>query len=212
MKTDFFKINQKVKERDRVDSKSIGFARKWDHYLKIYDTIWETFESPPKVFEIGVYNGDSLKMFAPFSEIVLGIDIIEQMCDFPDNIVYEKCDQGDSVKLHMLAEKYGKFDIIIDDASHTHSLTKKTFYTLFEHLKPGGFYVIEDFASFTENFGVFKNNKNNTHESDAMLPFAKKLIDEVVIWGETKNRKFGSSSFSKIEFYENIIVITKSLT
>jgi len=209
MKTNYLKSNQKIKERDRVFGGDHGLARKWDHYLEIYDTIWENFKSPPRVCEVGVDRGDSLKLFAPFSEIVLGIDIKEKKCSFPDNVVYEKCDQGDSVGLSKLAEKYGKFDIIIDDASHFHDLTKKTFLTLFNFLKSGGFYIIEDFAAYTENYGMFKDQKNNNHDSKAILPFAKKLIDEVVIWGVTKNRKFGDSRFLKIEFYENIMVITK---
>jgi hypothetical protein len=208
MKTNYLKSNQKINERDRVLGPNCGLARKWDHYLEIYDNIWENFESPPRVCEVGVHRGDSLKLFAPFSEIVLGVDIRQEMCDFPDNVVYKTCDQGDSVNLSKLAEKYGKFDIIIDDASHTHDLTKKTFFTLFDYLKPNGFYVIEDFASHTQNDGIFVDGQNS-HKPHAILPFAKHLIDEVVICGKTQNREFGNSRFSKIEFYENIMVICK---
>lgn len=208
MKTKYFETNQKINERDRVFRPDCGLARKWDHYLEIYDNIWENFESPPRVCEVGVDRGNSLKLFAPFSEIVLGIDLKEKMCNFPDNVVYERCDQGDSAKLSKLAEKYGKFDIIIDDASHFHDLTKKTFFTLFDYLEPNGFYVIEDFASFTQNNGIFVDDKTS-EDPHAILPFAKHLIDEVAIWGQTRGRNFGSSRFSKIEFYENILVICK---
>lgn len=37
-------------------------------------------------------------------------------------------------------------DLIIDDASHQYEQTRKTFEIAFPHLKPGGLYVIEDWA------------------------------------------------------------------
>lgn len=39
---------------------------------------------------------------------------------------------------------FGPFDIIIDDASHISSLTIKSLQLLWPHLKPGGWYVVED--------------------------------------------------------------------
>jgi len=38
------------------------------------------------------------------------------------------------------------FDIIIDDASHSYSLSMASFNGLFPHLRPGGVYVIEDWG------------------------------------------------------------------
>ncbi|MBV8738459.1 MAG: hypothetical protein JO007_14600 [Alphaproteobacteria bacterium] len=49
--------------------------------------------------------------------------------------------------LDRIASEYAPdgFDIIIDDASHIAKLTKISFWHLFDnHLKPGGYYVIED--------------------------------------------------------------------
>ena len=40
----------------------------------------------------------------------------------------------------------GDFDAIIDDASHQYAETKASFETLFPFLRPGGAYIIEDWA------------------------------------------------------------------
>lgn len=39
---------------------------------------------------------------------------------------------------------HGPFDVIIDDASHLSSKTIESFRLLWPHLKPGGWYVVED--------------------------------------------------------------------
>lgn len=40
----------------------------------------------------------------------------------------------------------GPIDIVIDDASHLYGPTKRSFETLFPELRPGGLYIIEDWA------------------------------------------------------------------
>ena len=71
-----------------------------------------------------------------------------------------------------------------------------------------GVYIIEDWASYTQSPSIFKGGKVQA-KNDALLPFAKNLINELAIWGGSKERNFGESQFSKIEYYENILIITK---
>lgn len=40
----------------------------------------------------------------------------------------------------------GNLDLIIDDASHMYEFTKRSFETLFPLLRPGGYFIIEDWA------------------------------------------------------------------
>jgi hypothetical protein len=40
----------------------------------------------------------------------------------------------------------GALDLVIDDASHAYEPTRASFETLFPYLRPGGFYIIEDWA------------------------------------------------------------------
>ena len=53
-------------------------------------------------------------------------------------------DQSVAQDLTELASEYGPFDIIIDDGSHVNAHQILTFDTLFEHLRDGGLYVVED--------------------------------------------------------------------
>jgi hypothetical protein len=61
---------------------------------------------------------------------------------------YWRTDQGDAGHLQEIvrAEFDGPLDMVIDDASHAYSLTKKSFETLFPLLGANGIYVIEDWA------------------------------------------------------------------
>ena len=57
-------------------------------------------------------------------------------------------DQGNAPRLRQLMrdELGGPIDIVIDDASHLYDLSKRSFETLFPELRPGGLYIIEDWA------------------------------------------------------------------
>jgi methyltransferase family protein len=57
-------------------------------------------------------------------------------------------DQGDSERLEALvATEFDRpLDLVIDDASHLYSLTLASLETLLPCLRPGGLYIIEDWA------------------------------------------------------------------
>ncbi len=57
-------------------------------------------------------------------------------------------DQQDSARLREIwqTEFRAPLDLVIDDASHLYGPTKTSFETLFPLLRPGGLYIIEDWA------------------------------------------------------------------
>jgi hypothetical protein len=61
---------------------------------------------------------------------------------------YWGVDQGDAATLRSIVDKEfsGPLDLVIDDASHLYAPTKASFETLFPLLRPGGLYIIEDWA------------------------------------------------------------------
>ena len=209
MKTNFFEKDKNISESVRVRSDT-RYARKWNHYLKLYDEIWAAFEKPPKVCEVGIDRGDSLNMFSPYSEVVIGIDRAPPLCEFPENVLCKQCDQSETEKMVNIISLYSPLDIIIDDASHNYDLTKKTFLNLFPLLRDNGKYIIEDWGAWSQTGGIFHHQQTTLDRPIAMLPFIKELIDELAIWGGTRSRKFGNSQFAKIEIYENILVIHKN--
>ena len=47
-----------------------------------------------------------------------------------------------------IVKEHGRFDIIIDDASHVGEKTRDSFNNLFDSLNPGGLYIIEDLEAW----------------------------------------------------------------
>ena len=92
-------------------------------------------------------GGQSLRMWSdyfPKAEIV-GIDINAKDVTGP-RLHFEQGDQSDPVFLRSVIEKYGPFDIVIDDGSHIGRHIIASLDVLWDAVKPGGFYVIEDLA------------------------------------------------------------------
>ena len=112
-----------------------------------------------KMLELGIDYGGSLLFWSDFflhpGARIIGLDIkLPLGITFPRRVTVAQCDQNDSVALKKIAEQYGPFDIIIDDASHCEKETENSFNTLMQYVKPGGYYIIEDWR-----VGYF-NSKN----------------------------------------------------
>jgi len=105
-------------------------------YLKIAADIGPS----GKVCEIGAYYGESLRMWQalfPLGEVT-GVDCNPDAV-FPDGVIRVIKSQDDPSLVEL-----GPFDLIVDDASHEGVLTDKTFSLMWRRVKPGGYYVIED--------------------------------------------------------------------
>lgn len=78
------------------------------------------------------------------------------------------------VQLAAFAQKYGPFDIVIDDGSHRWDHQRISVGHLIRHVKPGGFYVIEDIhTSFVDRY----RGKDDTPILDRLLSLSRHLID-----------------------------------
>ena len=96
-------------------------------------------ESKINILEIGVDNGDSLRIWREyFSQAnICGIDIDKK--DFIiENVSILQGDQSDKLFLESIIKKYEKFDIIIDDGSHQAKHIIASFNFLFSHLNDDG--------------------------------------------------------------------------
>lgn len=118
------------------------------NYTKFYEMFFEPLRNEPvNLMEIGIDKGGSLRMweeYFPHGDIH-GVDIKDCKQYRTKRIFTHICDQSKAQDLMILGNRYSQyFDIIIDDGSHVSGDMVKSFDILFRHLKPGGFYIIED--------------------------------------------------------------------
>ena len=100
----------------------------------------------PRLLEIGIYDGASLKMWEEFFGFptIVGVDIEPKKQYESVNIKTMIADQSDPTQLLKCLEVCSEYDIIVDDGGHTMQQQLVTIATLFPHLKSGGLYVLED--------------------------------------------------------------------
>jgi len=128
---------------------------KWVHYFPIYEEHFGRFcraDVDVRMAEIGVQSGGSMLMwrhaFGQKLKLMLGMDINNATRRFEalgDNVKIEIGDQGNSGFLQQVREKYPEgFDILLDDGSHLPEHQFTTFVHLWEAIRPGGVFMIED--------------------------------------------------------------------
>jgi 8-demethyl-8-alpha-L-rhamnosyltetracenomycin-C 2'-O-methyltransferase len=128
------------------------------------------------ILEIGVAQGASLKMWSNFypNSLVYGIDLSPK-CWKPNseynNIKVLQGNQSNIDFLNDVSEKYGPFDLVIDDGSHNTKHQYITFNCLVEYLKENGVYIIEDLC--TSYWNEFKQ------DNFSMVDFLKSLVDDL---------------------------------
>ena len=116
----------------------------------------------PRLLEIGIYHGASLKMWEEFfgSPIIVGLDIEPNKQYESANIKTIVADQRKPEELLKCLEVCNEYDIIVDDGGHTMQQQLVTIATLFPHLKSGGLYVLEDLhTSFMgEQYNIYRDS------------------------------------------------------
>ena len=144
---------------------------KGEHYhgfTEIYDRILAPLRDEQiRILEIGIAEGGSLELwedYFPKAEI-FGIDILDRSALQRDRVKTFVADQADREQLgNFIAQHGGDFDVIIDDGGHAMDQQQISLGFLFQYLKPGGFYVLEDVhTSFYTDFGVVDNGANSTY-------------------------------------------------
>ena len=106
---------------------------------------------------------------------ILGIDINADCKKYEEErISVEIGSQADNVFLLDIMREYGPFDIILDDGSHMNEHVIYSFEHLFESIKPGGVYIVEDVA--TSYFPWYGGGLN---DPKSMMEYFKKLTDDI---------------------------------
>ena len=156
-------------------------SSRFNNYAVKYEKILSPFrESFSSVLEIGVAQGQSVKMWADYfvNATIYGADIDESsvICEtYSNRIKFQLIDQRDEAQLKNL-EQFSPFDLIIDDGNHRWMEQILTFNTLFPYVRKGGIYIVED--TVTSYWKMYKNNPISPVE------YFKTLVDEVHLKGE----------------------------
>lgn len=137
-----------------------SFPRGTDGITKplAYYRIYERYFAPLAresldILELGTYQGDSTKIFATYfpKARLLTLDLEVREIDFTGfaNVRAVQADQADQAALERVCGEFapGGFDIVIDDASHIGRHSLRSYEILFSRVKPGGFYVVEDWGT-----------------------------------------------------------------
>ena len=182
------------------------------------------------ILEIGILDGKSLLTWRDYyyKSKIVGIDInpdCKQFEDKDNNISVEIGSQDDFVFLNEVMREYGKFDMILDDGSHMNEHVIYSFEHLFESLKSGGVYVVEDvhtsywswyngglkdpksmmeyFKNLSDdiNYRGLENIEDQEHvwwrREDLMTPYVNRINPEI------------RTDIESINFLNGIIIITK---
>ena len=171
---------------------------------KIYDLyefyLREWADRPITLLELGVHSGESLKTLATYFKNgrIIGIDINDRGADFSSypNVTFVMADQRYGARLAEICATHAPdgLDVIIDDASHYGTWSLMSYNSLFPFLKPGGYYMVEDwgtgywdswadgsrFQQFTPEVTDGQIGKRIPSHDFGMVGFVKYLVDEVM--------------------------------
>ena len=181
-------------------------------FIQLYEQYFTPLrDSKINILEIGVDNGDSLRIWREFfsKANICGIDIDKKNFRINNTNILQG-DQSDLNFLKSLVSKYKKFDIIIDDGSHQAKHIIASFNYLFNYLSDNGLYVIEDLqTSYIPRYG---GSRINLKKKKSSMNFIKSLTDSINY--EKNNRPFFKKNkfdglIKSINFHQNIVFIYK---
>lgn len=153
-------------------------------FLKRYERILSEIPTDaPVIVELGVHSGGSLRLWRETfpDATIIGFDMKTPTGGIPSNCVLVEGSQSDRADVERILAHADVIDIVIDDCSHLAEPTRLAFDTLFPHVRPGGFYVVEDWGT-----GYWPNWPDgqlpqSRHHVAGMVGLVKEFVDVVGI-------------------------------
>jgi len=166
------------------------------NYTPYYKLFFEPMRHLPiKVLEVGIYHGDSLRLWKEYfpNATIYGVDIEDCSQHNEDRIITDITDQSSGYSLSMFKARFPSMDIIIDDGSHQCKDQILTFEKLWSSLNSGGFYVCEDLLC--SYFGQWSK------DGVSMISRVKQMVDEVNMGGKVNQNWLCSNKVNEREKY-----------
>jgi hypothetical protein len=162
---------------------------------------------------IGGRSINAWRCYFPFAHLVA--------CDIQDKTMLQRSrstvcllDQSDPAQLRAVASKHGPFEIIIDDGSHLNDHQILTFQVLFQTLKNGGVYVVEDTqTSYLTSYGGRHADSPDFDKTCTgyFLEMSKHLnaCEFEPQANQSPDMRKYADEISTISFHHNLIIIKK---
>ncbi|WP_426509751.1 class I SAM-dependent methyltransferase [Dactylosporangium sp. McL0621] len=188
------------------------------HYQRHFS---ELRDEPVRLLEIGIggyeqphLGGGSLRTWKRYFRrgLIYGLDIFDKSAHDEPRITTLRGDQSDPAYLREMAERYGPFDIIVDDGSHISGHVLVSLRTLLPYVRPGGYYVVEDLMfSYFQGFGGSPTDLNSP---DTSVGFLKTLADGLHYEDrpglDPAQARYFDRNIGAVHFYRGVAVIEKS--
>ena len=220
-----FFINKKIEEfpveSKRLNEVFIHFTtNKGSHFFSDnikhsghgYDAFYEKLfkENRTKnlnIMEFGIHHGDSLAALSSYfpNANIVGVDKNPFSTNYKSKRIRTlHCDVSSEKNLESLSNYLNKdYDYIIDDASHNPIHQKLTLFSMFQNLKSGGIFVIEEL-----NFFQSENNKDDPNQN-----FLRNLLIDVSKKSETiLKSKYNNKIIDFIEDVQDVEINKGVLT
>src|SRR5687768_9869028 len=140
------------------------------NYTELYERLlFQWKDDPITIFEIGIAEGGSLAMWQSYfpKARIFAADILDKSQFNNARVTTLVADQANRDQLQAAIEKSGgDIDVLIDDGGHTMEQQQVSLGFLFPHVRPGGYYVIEDvhtsLPALWKGYGVSRDGANTT--------------------------------------------------
>ena len=208
-------ILNSIGEKYNCDKCDVHHTHKGETYFDVYEKYFSRLRNSEITFlELGVRDGASVLTwleYFPKAKIV-GIDIQPECKSFTnERLSVEIGSQGDPEFMKSICDKYGPFDIVLDDASHINTLSIKSFELTVPYLKAGGYYIIEDlrnsYEDLTEDVKQWPGMHLNTDLCVDNSKTRGNLND--LLLGIVKEMDYRTSEFRAVNFHSQMVILEK---
>ena len=182
-------------------------------YFKAYGDLLGCWTAEPAILEIGIAFGGSLMLWKSMfpDGTIVGVDL-QPPLNPPEDIIQVASDQQDP-DLPALVSSYAPdgYHLVIDDGAHRGSVSEVTFRNLWPLVRPGGWYVLEDWG-----VGLEGNPYYPEYEGDSMARLAQSFIltlkPDRAIWDFANQAvpRGAPGSVVEVRYRYNLAMIRKS--
>ncbi|MCW2818980.1 MAG: hypothetical protein JWR42_1767 [Marmoricola sp.] len=158
-------------------------------------------------------GGNSLRMWKAYFRRarIVGLDIRDKSFVREPRIRTVRGSQVDEGLLHRIHERYGPFEVVIDDGSHRPEHIRETFRVMFPLLSETGVYVIEDTqTSYWPEWGGSEDRSDPT----TTMALVKDLIDGLnheEYLQEDYEPTYSDRFVVAVHCYHNLVVVEKGV-